>query len=110
MDTIFIENLRLGCRVGVTEEEWRQPQNVLLDVRLELDLRRAAVSKRVEDTVDYREARLQFSRFVSEGEFVLLESLAEGLASLALERFKVDRVVVRVRKEKYSTEPSIGVE
>jgi len=96
--------------VGVTDEERRQPQNVLLDVRLELDLHRAGASKRIEDTVDYRDARLQFSRFVSDGEFVLLESLAEGVASLALERFKVERVVVKVRKEKYSTEPSIGVE
>lgn len=110
MDTIFIEKLRLDCRVGVTDEERRQPQKVLLDVRLALDLRRAATSKKIKDTVDYREAKRLFSEFVSNGEYVLLESLAEGVASLALERFKVERVVVRVRKEKYSDEPSIGVE
>jgi 7,8-dihydroneopterin aldolase/epimerase/oxygenase len=110
MDTIFIENLRLDCRVGVTADERRQPQKVLLDVRLALDLRRAAASQRIEDTVDYREAKLQFSQFVSGGEFVLLESLAEGIASLALNKFKAERVVVRVRKEKYSTEQSIGIE
>jgi len=110
MDTIFIENLRLDCVIGVTEEERRQPQKVLVDVSLVLDLSRAARSRRIEDTVDYREAKRQFSQFVSTGEFILLESLAEGIASLALERFKVERVVVRVRKEKYSVEPSIGVE
>jgi dihydroneopterin aldolase len=110
MDTLFIENLRLDCTVGVTAEERRRPQKVLVDVTLTLDLSRAAASKAIGDTVDYREAKRQFSEFVSNGEFVLLESLAEGIASLALDKFEVERVVVRVRKEKYSVEPSIGIE
>jgi len=110
MDTVFIENLRLDCRVGVTDEERRQPQKVLVDVTLALDLGRAAATKDIEDTVDYREAKRLFSQFVSTGEFVLLESLAEGVAALALDRFEVERVVVRVRKEKYSAEPSIGIQ
>jgi len=110
MDTVFIENLRLDCRVGVTDEERRKPQKVLVDVTLALDLSRAAATKDVEDTVDYREAKRLISQFVSSGEFVLLESLAEGVAALALDSFEVERAVVRVRKEKYSAEPSIGVQ
>jgi len=110
MDTVFIENLRLDCRVGVTDEERRQPQKVLVDVTLTLDLSRAAATKDLRDTVDYREAKRLVSQFVSGGEFVLLESLAEGVAALALDRFEVDRAVVRVRKEKYSVEPSIGIQ
>jgi len=110
MDTVFIENLRLDCRVGLSEEERRQPQKVLVDVTLALDLSRAAATKKVGDTVDYREAKRLVSEFVSGGVFVLLESLAEGIAALALDSFEVERVVVRVRKEKYSEEPSIGVQ
>jgi 7,8-dihydroneopterin aldolase/epimerase/oxygenase len=110
MDTVFIENLRLDSRVGVTDEERRQSQKVILDVTLTLDLGPAAATKDIEDTVDYREAKRVFTQFVSTGEFVLLESLAEGVAALALERFEVERVVVRVRKEKYSAEPSIGIQ
>jgi 7,8-dihydroneopterin aldolase/epimerase/oxygenase len=110
MDTVFIDNLRLDCRVGVTDEERRQPQKVLVDVTLSLDLGRAAATKDIGDTVDYREAKRLFSQFVSTGEFVLLESLAEGVAAVALDRFEVERVAVRVRKEKYSTEPSIGIQ
>jgi dihydroneopterin aldolase len=110
MDKVFIENLRLDCRVGLTDEERRLPQKVLVDVTLTLDLSRAAASKQIEDTVDYREAKRQFSQLVSSGEFVLLESLAERIAALAIDKFGVDRVVVRVRKEKYSLDPSIGIE
>ena len=110
MDRIFIDGLRLDCRIGVTDEERRLTQNVLVDVSLFLDLRRAAASGRIEDTTDYREAKRLFSRFVSEGEFRLLESLAEGIASIALDELGAERVVVRVRKEKYSADPSIGIE
>jgi 7,8-dihydroneopterin aldolase/epimerase/oxygenase len=110
MDRIFIDGLRLDCRVGVTEEERRLSQKVLVDVSLFLDLRRPAASGRIQDTADYREAKSLFSRFASEGEFRLLESLAEGIASIALERLGAERVSVRVRKEKYSADPSIGVE
>jgi len=110
MDRIFIENLRLDCLVGVTDEERRQQQKVIVDVSLAIDLSHASTSKRLDDTVDYREAKRQISQFVSSGEFLLLESLAEGIASLTLHNFKVEGVVVRVRKEKYSVEPSIGVE
>jgi 7,8-dihydroneopterin aldolase/epimerase/oxygenase len=110
MDRIFIENLRVDCVIGIMDEERRQPQKVVVDVSLVLDLGRAASSKKMQDTIDYREAKRQISKFVSTGEFLLLETLAEGIASLALKTFKVERVVVRVRKEKYSVEPSIGIE
>jgi 7,8-dihydroneopterin aldolase/epimerase/oxygenase len=110
MDRIFIEGLRLDCRIGVTEDERRLSQKVLVDVSLFLDLRRPAASGRVEHTADYREAKRQISQFVAQGEFRLLESLAEGVASLVLGGFDAKRVAVRVRKEKYSAEPSIGIE
>ncbi len=109
MDKIFIDNLHLDCRVGVTEEERRQPQKVVVDVDLALDLSRAAASKKIGDTVDYRQAKRQISEFVSSREFLLLESLAEGIASLALDKLNVERVTVKVRKEKYAVEPSIGI-
>ena len=110
MDRIFIENLRLDCLVGVTEDERRQPQKVILDVSLFLDLSGAAASEKIEDTVDYKEARRHISQFVSTGEFLLLESLAEGVAAAVIDGFRVEKVVVRARKEKYSSDPSIGVE
>lgn len=110
MDRIFIDGLRLDCLIGVTEEERRHPQKVLVDVSLFLDLSRPAASGMIDDTADYREVKRQISQFVSDGEFRLLESLAGGIASLALDKFDIERVVVKVRKEKYSIEPSIGIE
>lgn len=110
MDRIFIENLRVDCSVGVTEEERRRPQGVVVDVSIFRDLRRAAETETLGDTVDYREAWRAVSEYASGRRFTLLEVLAEGIAALAIRSLGAERVSVKVRKEKYSVEPSIGVE
>lgn len=109
-DRIFLDNLRLKCRIGITDEERREPQEIMADVSLIVNLKRAGASDSLGDTVDYREAMKRISQFVSSKEFNLLESLAEGIATLVLETAGVERVIVKVRKMAYSSEPSIGIE
>ena len=109
-DRIFLDGLRLQCKIGITAEERMEPQEVLMDVSLYMSLARAGASDNLEETVNYRSAIDDISRFASSKEFILLEGLAEGVASLALKTFGVGKVRVRVRKAKYSGEPSIGVE
>jgi FolB domain-containing protein len=109
-DRIFVDNLRLGCRVGITPDERLEPQEVLLDVSLFLSLAPAGASDSVKDTVNYKDLMERVSSFVSSKEFGLLESLAEGVAAVALGAFPVESVVVKVRKAKYSAEPSVGIE
>ncbi|MDG7008281.1 MAG: dihydroneopterin aldolase [Nitrososphaerota archaeon] len=109
-DRIFLDNLRLKCRIGITEEERREPQEVILDISLIIKLRAAGKDDNIDNTVNYREVMQQISQFVSKREFRLLESLADGIATRALKVFGVERVIVKVRKAKYSSEPSIGIE
>ena len=109
-DRIFLEGVRVRCRIGITAKERMEPQEVLIDLSFFMDLSRAGASDNLEETVNYRTALDEISRFASSREFVLLEGLADGLASLAIEAFGVESVRVRVRKAKYSLEPSIGIE
>jgi len=109
-DRIFLDAVRVRCKIGITPKERMEPQEVLIDVSLFMDLARAGAADNLEETVNYRTALDEISRFASSREFVLLEGLAEGVASLAIGMFDVQRVRVRVRKAKYSVEPSIGVE
>lgn len=109
-DRIFLDNLRLKCRIGASEKERSQAQEVLVDVSLFLSLKRAGIADNIHNTMDYREVRRQLGQLAAEREFKLLEALAEGIASVALKLGGVERVVVRVRKARYSSEPSIGVE
>lgn len=82
-DRISIDNLRLKCRVGITNEERREPQEIVVDTSLTVNLERAGGSDDLNDTVDYMEIMQRVSQFVSNREFKLLESLAEGIATLA---------------------------
>ena len=109
-DGIFLDNLRVSCRVGLTPAERREPQEVMVDVSLFLSLTRAGRGDEVKDGVNYNDAKARISSFASGREFALLESVAEGIAGAMLEAFPVESVSVRVRKAKYSHEPSIGVE
>ena len=110
MDRIFIDNLRVRCRIGVGEDERRETQEVLVDVSLYGSLDRPGISGNMDDTINYREVMERVTEFVSGGEFNLLESMASGVASMIIDRYRVDSVSVRARKAKFSNEPSIGVE
>ncbi len=109
-DRIFVDNLRVVCRVGLTPVERREPQQVIVDVSLFLSLARAARSDEVKDSINYKEVRERITSFANGREFTLLESVAEGVAGAMLDSFPAESVSVRVRKAKYSQEPSIGVE
>lgn len=110
VDRIFIDNLRLKCRVGTTDEERSALQEILANISLTVGLGRAGASDNLDDTIDYRDAAERISQFVAGREFKLLESLAEGIAALLLKDAGVEKVTVQVRKVKYSSEPSIGIE
>jgi D-erythro-7,8-dihydroneopterin triphosphate epimerase len=54
MDRILIKDLLVRCVLGLSAEERREKQDVLISVVLLVDLTKAGRSDRAEDTVDYR--------------------------------------------------------
>ena len=96
MIVVELDSLEVFGRHGVLDEERRDGQLFLYDVRLELG--GAPPSDRVEDTVDYRDIA-QCVKEISDGrQFNLIEALAAAVADALMERFAVERVRVRVRK------------
>jgi dihydroneopterin aldolase len=93
---VEVEALEVFGHHGAREEERAAGQAFLYDVRLEVS--DAALSDRLEDTVDYVQVA-EMVRDVSEASrFNLLEALAAAVADAIAERFPVERVRVRVRK------------
>jgi dihydroneopterin aldolase len=93
---VELEALEVLGRHGASEEERAAGQAFLFDVRLEIS--DAALSDRLEDTIDYVQVA-EAVRAVSDArQFHLLEALAAAAADAVIERFEVDRVQVRVRK------------
>ena len=97
-DTIRLTGLRVRGSHGVLPEERRTGQEFVVDVALSLDLRRAALSDDVADTVHYGELAEQLAAVVAGEPVDLLETLATRLAEVCLQDGRVTGAEVTVHK------------
>jgi 7,8-dihydroneopterin aldolase/epimerase/oxygenase len=98
MDKIFLTALNVECIVGIWEWERRVKQTVIIDVELAADIRRAAASDSIEDTIDYKRVAKRLLAFVGESQFQLVETLTEQIARVIVTEFGVSWVKVRLNK------------
>jgi len=97
-DRMAIRGLVVGTRIGVTEKERSQPQDVVIDIELRTDLSRPARSDDLTDTIDYDALVNEIAALVRSGERNLLERLADEIASLLSAKNGVSGVTVEVMK------------
>jgi dihydroneopterin aldolase len=97
-DRIFLHGLTVECIIGFIDWERRVKQNVVLDIELPVDCRRAALTDEVADTLDYKKVAKRVLAFVGASEFRLVETLAHRVALLILEEFAVEWVRVALNK------------
>lgn len=98
MDKIFIRDLALRCIIGIYPEERREKQDVVINVEMHTDLRKAGRSDDLNDTVDYKRIKKAILKLVESSGFQLIESLAENIADIALADSKVQLVIVTIDK------------
>ena len=97
-DIVFIEDLRIQTVIGVYDWEREITQTVSLDLKMAFDIRRAAQSDAIVDTLDYKAVAKRLIQFVEASEFQLVEALAEHCARIVLEEFPVDWVHLKLSK------------
>ncbi len=98
MDTIFIRDLRVDTVIGIFDWERRIRQTISLDLELATDIRKAAASDRIEDTLNYKAVAKRLIAFVEASEFQLVETLAERCAEIVREEFGVPWLRLTVNK------------
>ena len=98
MDIIYLHDLRIDTVIGVFDWERRIRQTVILDLDLSADIRRAAASDDLADTLNYKAVAKRLIDFVGHSEFQLVETLAERIAELVLDEFAVQWLRLRVNK------------
>ena len=98
MDRIIISDLRSRCIVGVNDDERREKQDVVINISIYGDFRKAGQTDRFEDAVDYRAIKKRVLAMVECSKYFLLEALAEAVAGLCLSTPAVIKVQVRVDK------------
>ena len=99
MDIIYLNDLKIDTVIGIYDWERRITQTVCFDLEMATDIRKAAASDSIEDTLDYKAVAKRLISFVGESKFQLVETLAEQVAHIILSEFNVPWVRVRLNKK-----------
>ena len=98
MDKIFIHALKTEAIVGIFDWERQVKQTVLVDIEFSADIRKAALSDSIHDTLNYKRVAKRVMAFIEGSSFHLVETLAERIAMLVLEDFGVAWVRISLSK------------
>ncbi|MEM0911345.1 MAG: dihydroneopterin triphosphate 2'-epimerase [Pseudomonadota bacterium] len=96
--TIRIKNLRLRTYIGIKEEEIKNKQDVIVNVTIHYDAKRASDSDNMEDALNYKIITKSIIRLVEDNRFYLLEKLTSDILSIAAEHPWVTDAEVEVDK------------
>ena len=98
MDKIFLKELTTETVIGIFDWEREVKQTIAIDLEMSADIRRAARTDRIDDTLNYKGVAKRLLSFVAESRYQLVETLAEEIARLVLTEFGVEWVKVTLHK------------
>lgn len=98
LDRIHIRDLLVRCIIGIYPDERREKQDVIINIVLHADLKKAGESDDIDDTVNYKTIKKEVLAMVQQSEYFLMEKLAEQIAVLALHDSAVQRVDISIDK------------
>ena len=113
MDIVYIKDLKIEAIIGIFDWERKEKQTVSLNLEMATDIRRAAQTDVIEDTLDYKAVAKRLISFVSESEFQLVETLAERVCALVMQEFSVPWIKLHLSKPgavRYSTDVGVIIE
>ena len=98
MDKIFLKDLRIDAVIGIFDWERSIRQTVGIDLEMAADIRAAAATDSIEDTLDYKAVAKRIIDYVQHSEFQLIETLAEQVARIVVVEFGVSWARVTLHK------------
>lgn len=99
MDIIYLKDLKIDAIIGVYDWERQVRQTISFDLDMGTDIRKAAASDDIADTLDYKAVAKRLQEFVQGSSFQLVETLAERVAEIVLSEFAVPWVRVTLNKK-----------
>jgi dihydroneopterin aldolase len=108
-DAIFIRNLKVPAQVGILPWELTSTQMVVLNMTFGADIKAAAATDHVQDTIDYAAVATAITAYLATHRFNLIETLAEKSAEFLLERFQLSWLRLRATKPQAVPEAQGGV-
>src|SRR5204862_262142 len=99
VDRVFVEAIQFYGYHGAFYEEQVVGHRYAVDVELRFDTQPAAASDSLPDTVNYAEVARRVVEVGTREQFRLIEALAERIAAVILNEFRIESVKLRVWKE-----------
>lgn len=97
-DRIEIHDLLVRCIIGINPEERVKKQDVVINLTLFGDMRRAGASDDIEDAINYKTLTKRLIDHLEASDYLLVERMAHRIAQIAIEEFGVERAIVSVAK------------
>ena len=97
-DAIYIEQLELFARIGVTDNERAKPQRLVFSITLWPKTRFEDLEDDIRRSIDYSAVCTAAREFVEKRADKLIETMAAGLAGHLLKTFPLEKVRIELRK------------
>ncbi|MCZ6828729.1 MAG: dihydroneopterin aldolase [Gammaproteobacteria bacterium] len=98
MDIVYIRDLRIDTFIGIYDWEQQVRQTLSIDLEMATDVAATAAANEFSTTLDYKAISDRLLELIENQHFELLESLAEQIAQLLQDEFKVGWLRLRLGK------------
>lgn len=98
MDRVIIKDLLARGIIGINDWEREKPQDILINITIFADLRKAGETDDIAHSINYRTVAKNAIAKAETAERLTVEALAEDIARLCLEEHGVIKACVRVEK------------
>ncbi len=98
LGTVFVENLRIECIIGVHEAERQRLQPLHLRVELDTDIAAAATSDEIRHALDYSAVANLLRELAQSRGYRLIETFASEALQQVMKHFPCERVAIEIRK------------
>ena len=98
MDKVIVKDLLVRGILGINPDERVKKQDILINIVIFADIRRAATTDAIDDAVNYKNITKRVIEHVEASADFLVEKLVTDLARIIITEFGVERVRVRVEK------------
>lgn len=98
MDQIFITDLLVRGIIGINPEERVNKQDIVINMVLDTDIRRAAATDDITYAANYKSITKRIIDHVENSSDLLVEKLVTDIARIIVTEFPISRARVRVEK------------
>jgi D-erythro-7,8-dihydroneopterin triphosphate epimerase len=95
---IHIQDLRLRTYIGINEDEKKNRQDVVINIRIHYHAAKAVSFNEIDEALNYRTITKRVIRHVEENRFLLLERMTDEVLALVMEHPEVMWADVQIDK------------